>query len=47
MDCYLAGAKPLTEPVLEYCQLYPWEQTMSLYLNLYIFIHENTFENNV
>ena len=27
MACHLAGAKPLSEPMLEYCQLDPWEQT--------------------
>ena len=27
MACRLLGAKPLYEPMLEYCQLDPWEQT--------------------
>ena len=27
MPCCLFGAKPLTEPILNYCQLHPWEQT--------------------
>ena len=27
MACRLAGAKPLSEPMLEYCSLDPWEQT--------------------
>ena len=27
MACRLAGAKPLSEPMLEYCYLDPWEQT--------------------
>ena len=26
MACRLAGAKPLSAPMLEYCQLDPWEQ---------------------
>ena len=26
MACRLFGAKPLSEPMLEYCQLYPPEQ---------------------
>ena len=41
MACHLAGAKPLSEPMLQYCYLDPWEQT------LYIFIQENVFENVV
>ena len=27
MACHLDGAKPLSEPMLEYCQLDSWEQT--------------------
>ena len=27
MACRLFGAKPLSEPMLEYCQFDPWEQT--------------------
>ena len=27
MVCHLFGAKPLSKPMLEYCQLNPWEQT--------------------
>ena len=27
MACRLDGAKLLSEPMLEYCQLDPWEQT--------------------
>ena len=27
MTCRLDGTKPLSEPVLEYCKLDPWEQT--------------------
>ena len=26
MACRLAGDKPLSEPILEYCQLNPWEE---------------------
>ena len=26
MACYLAIAKPLSEPILEYCYVDPWEQ---------------------
>ena len=28
MACRLFGAKPLSEPMLDYCQLEPWEQTL-------------------
>ena len=41
-------AKPLTEPVLEYCQLDPWEQTSVTFqseFNSNISIKENAFEN--
>ena len=31
----LDGAKPLSEPILEYCQLDPWEQTSVKYLTFY------------
>ena len=35
MACRLFGAKPLSEPMLEYCQLDPWEQTsVKFYSNL-------------
>ena len=27
MACHLFGAKPLSKPMLEDCQLDPWEQT--------------------
>ena len=27
MPCYLDGARPLSEPMLEYCYLDPWDQT--------------------
>ena len=46
MACRLAGAKPLSEPMLEYCQLDHWEKLeWKLNQNLYILIHENAFEN--
>ena len=39
-------AKPLSEPMLGYCQLDPKEQTYENFnTNSYIFIHENAFEN--
>ena len=41
MACRLYGAKPLSEPVLDYHQLDTWEQSMKL------FILENASENNV
>ena len=49
MVCRLAGAKPLSKPMLEYCYL---EQTRSkmpwnINCNLYILIQENAFENVV
>ena len=28
MACRLFGAKPLSQPMLRYCQLDPWEQTL-------------------
>ena len=43
----LAGAKPLSESMLE-CWFNPWEKLQwSLKRNLNIFIQENTFENVV
>ena len=48
MACRLVGAKPLSEPMLEYCYLDPWEQTsVKSYRNLNIFIQENACENVV
>ena len=45
MACPLAGAKPLSEPMMEYCQSYPLEQNLVKYnQHSYIFIHENVFE---
>ena len=47
----LAGTKPLSEPILEYCQLDPCEQISvksgSKFIYIYIFIQENAFENVV
>ena len=44
MACRLVDAKPLSEPMLEYYQLDPWEQLRwNLNLNLNIFIDENVF----
>ena len=40
MACRLAGTKPLSEPMLEYCQLDPWEQ-INLNRNSHISIQEN------
>ena len=51
MACRLVTAKPLSEPMLEYFQFDPSEQTLMksemFYRNSDIFIHENAFENVV
>ena len=45
------GAKPLSEPMLEYYQLDPWKQTSVksqskfIYFHSRNFIQENAFEN--
>ena len=39
MDCRLVGAKPLSEPMLEYCQLGPCEQTSVKFELKYKFFH--------
>ena len=39
----LFGAKPLSEPMLTYCQLDSWEQNS--FQNTKFFINENAFEN--
>ena len=49
MACRLFGSKPLSKPMLVYCQLDPWEQTL---LKILIkiqsfFILENAYENIV
>ena len=50
MACHLFGAKPLPEPMLTYCEMYPKKQTSvkceSKY-KTFLFIHENEFENIV
>ena len=43
MACRLVDAKPLTEPMMEYCQLDPWQK----YWNSYTYIKENALENVV
>ena len=47
MACLLVGARPISEPMLEYCQLDPWEQaSVKFQSNLYIFfILESATEN--
>ena len=49
MACCLAGAKPLSKSVMEYCKLNSWEKPLewNFYQNSYIFIEENAFENVV
>ena len=48
MACHLFAAKPLSEPMLKYCQLDPWEQILVKFTrNLNISIQENAFENAV
>ena len=48
MACDLFGAKSLSEPMLDYCQLGPWEHIAvkfeSKYNNL---IEEDAFENTI
>ena len=36
MACRLVGAKPLSQPMLEYCQLDPWEQTSMKFQSQFI-----------
>ena len=44
----LAGTKPLSEPVLEYCLMDIGSKLQwNLNRNLYIFTQENVFENGV
>ena len=48
MACHLIGAKPLSEPMPDYCQLDPWEHiSMKINQNTAIFIEENAHENVV
>ena len=46
MASRLDDAKPLSEPMLEYCYLDHWEHTsVKSYSKFYIFAQENSFEN--
>ena len=48
MACRLIGAKPLSEPMLEYCLFGPWGTNLLIFnRNSYIFIQENVFKNVV
>ena len=48
MACRLDGAKPLSEPMLTYCELDPKEHiSMKFYLELNILIEENACEHVV
>ena len=49
MACHLVGGKPLSEPMLPYCQLDPKEHISVIFFiqNSEIFIQENPFENVV
>ena len=47
-DWGMTGAKPLSGPMLEYCQLDPWNKLQwNVNRNSNIFIHENAFESVV
>ena len=39
MACRLVGAKPLSEPMLEYCQLDPWETSIEIHTFSFKKIH--------
>ena len=39
MACRLSGAKPSSEPMLNYCQLDPWEQTPVIFISKYKSFH--------
>ena len=48
MVCELFGVKPLSEPIMAYCQLDPRDihvHVFSEIQNTQIFFQENTFEN--
>ena len=48
MACRLDSAKPLSEPMLSYCQLHPKEHiSMKFYFNSNIFIQENVSDHVV
>ena len=45
MACHVVSTKPLSEPILDYYQCKPQKHTLvNLKRILYIFIHENDFE---
>ena len=44
MACRLDGAKPISEPMLEYCLLDPWEILTEI--NTFL-IQQNAFDNVV
>ena len=46
MACHMFSAKPLSEPVLAYSLLNPWEQIFTKFenQNTKSFFHENAFE---
>ena len=35
MACHLAGAEPISKPMLEYCKLYPWEQLQDFLIEIW------------
>ena len=43
----LSGAKPLSEPMMTYCQLDPKERISNIIWNSKVFIQENAFKNIV
>ena len=45
--CPLFSAKPLTEPILNYCQLVPRNNFSDVSIGVIIFIQANTFQNIV
>ena len=48
MACRLFGTKPLSKPILGYCELDPYEQiSVKFNQNTNIFIQENAFKNIV
>ena len=47
MDCRLFGAKPLSEPMLVYCQKEPWEQTSVKFESKYTTIALQKMQNVV
>ena len=45
MACRLFGAKPLSEPIVDYYQLDPWNKFSENGINTTIFMQENEPEN--